>query len=448
MPARQAPPGAAASEPHVVILGAGFAGLACARALGDTPVRVTLVDRNNYHLFVPLLYQVATAALSPADIAEPIRKILRCYRNIEVVLGEVTAVDRARREVHLADATTLPYDRLVIATGSAYNYFGHDDWAARAPGLKTLDNARAIRARVLLGFELAEQSDDPAQQAALMTTVIVGAGPTGVEVAGAIAELARHALAKDFRRIDPRNARVLLVEAGPRILSTFPDDLVAFARRRLDALGVELWLGKAVEDVDGGGVTIGGQFVPAQTIVWGAGITASPAARWLGVEGDRLGRIPVRADLAVAGVDDIFALGDTALALNQDGKPLPALAQVAKQQGEYLGKALARNLATGAAMPSFRFHDRGNTAIVGRNAAIFDFGRHHLKGYVAWLLWALVHVYLLVGFDKRIMVSFQWLWRYLTYQRGARLITRDMGVDDRGGGPGTATRTQLRPNEL
>ena len=425
MPPPNRTPAPVDDHPHVVVIGAGFGGLACAAALGSTSVRVTIIDRNNYHLFVPLLYQVATAALSPADIAQPIRKLLSRHPNIDVVLGEVTGIDTARRQVRLADGGVVPYDRLVVATGSAYNYFGHDEWAAVAPGLKTIENARRIRTRLLRAFELAETNSDPARQKALMTSVVVGGGPTGVEMAGAIAELARYTLARDFRRIDPRAATILLVEAGPRILTTFPEPLSQYARRALDRLGVTVLTGKSVEEIREDGVTIDDRFIPAGVVVWGAGIKASPAGRWLGVETDRMGRIPVAADLSVPGLEGVYAIGDTAAAPGDDGKPLPGLAQVAKQQGEHLGAALESSLLRGAAMAPFRFRNRGNTAIVGRSAAVFDFGRHQLKGWFAWVLWAIVHVYLLAGFEKRILVSLQWLWRYVTYERGARLITSD-----------------------
>ncbi len=413
------------SRPHVVIVGAGFGGLACAARLGGKPIRVTVIDKHNYHLFVPLLYQVATAALSPADIAEPIRKILRRHRNVEVMMGEVTGVDTTTRQVRLAGGRTVGYDRLVIATGSLYHYFGHDEWAEMAPGLKTIEDARTIRTRLLTAFERAEMTDDPDRQRALMTTLVVGGGPTGVEMAGAVAELARFALARDFRRVDPRAARVVLVEAGPRVLAGFPQELSDYALEALRAKGVEVLLNHAVERVTPEGATVAGTFIPAGTIVWGAGIRASIAGTWLGVETDRAGRIKVDPDLSVPGVPGVYALGDTALALGEDEKPLPGLAQVAKQQGEHLGKALAGELLAGRKPGPFRFRNRGNTAIVGRNAAVFDFGRRRLKGWVAWVLWAIIHVYLLVGFEKRLLVSMQWLWRYATYQRGARLITRD-----------------------
>jgi len=424
---REAAPG----DPRVVILGAGFGGLACAAALGGAPARVTVIDRNNYHLFVPLLYQVATAALSPADIAQPIRSVLRRHRNIEVLMGEVTGIDTAARSVRLASGRAFSYDRLVVATGSSYSYFGHDDWATHAPGLKTIDQARALRTRLLLAFEMAEMEPDAARRRDLLTVLIVGGGPTGVEVAGAVAELARYSLARDFRHIDPRAVRIVLVEAGPRLLAGFPEDLGAYARRALEAKGVEVRTDSMVEDIRADGARVGGVWLVAGTIVWGAGIKASPAARWLGVEADRMGRVPVRPDLSVDGLDDVFALGDTARVLGDDGAPLPGLAQVAKQQGQHLGRALARQARDGGALPPFRFRDRGNTAIIGRSAAVFDFGRHRLRGRLAWLLWALVHVYLLSGLEKRLLVSVQWLWRWLTYGRGARLITRsgDGGAD-------------------
>jgi NADH dehydrogenase len=434
------------TRPHVLIVGAGFAGLACAQALGGHDVRVTVVDRQNYHLFVPLLYQVATAALSPADIAEPIRKILRRHSNVSVLLGEVERVDREARTAHLRGGSSIAYDTLVVATGSVYNYFGHDQWAALAPGVRTIANARDLRTRLLSAFEVAETLEEGPEQQALMSMVVVGGGPTGVEMAGAIAELARHALARDFRRIDPARAQVLLVEAGPRILPSFPEELAAYARQRLEKLQVQVMTGSAVQDVRADGVLVNGRFIPARTVVWGAGIAASSAGGWLGAETDRIGRIIVNRDLSVPGDSHVYALGDTAQAAGADGKPLPGLAQVAKQQGTHLGKSLARYYEHGETVPPFRFRNRGNTAIIGRNAAVFDLGRWRLKGFPAWVLWAIVHIYLLVSFEKRILVSLQWLWRYITYQRGARLITDDraqalqatMGGPDRDGTGETA----------
>lgn len=412
--------------PHVVILGAGFGGLACAQALGGRQVRVTVVDKHNYHLFVPLLYQVATAALSPADIAEPIRKALRQHKNVNVILGEVISINPEEKRITLRAGGYVSYDQLVIATGSSYNYFGHEHWAGMAPGLKTIANARAIRAKVLLGFELAEMSRDADEQRRLTTTVVVGGGPTGVEIAGAVAELARWSLARDFRNIDPRTARVLLVEAGPRILAPFPEPLADYARHRLEELGVTVLTDQSVDDVRGDGVVINGRFVPANATIWGAGIKASPAAEWLGIAPDRMGRVAVEPDLRVIGARNVFAIGDTAAFLGEDGRPLPGLAQVAKQQGQHLGHSLAAHLERGSALAPFRFRNRGNTAVVGRSSAIFDFGHgRQMKGWFAWIVWALIHVYLLVSFEKRLLVSTQWLWRWLTYQRGARLITMD-----------------------
>ena len=413
---------------QVVIVGAGFGGLACARALGGADCDVIVIDRNNYHLFVPLLYQVATAALSPADIAQPIRRMLARHRNIQVFLGTVAGVDIAARRVRLPDGTSLRFDRLVLATGSAYNYFGHDQWADAAPGPRSIEDARLIRARLLLAFERAEACSDPAEQEALLTTVIVGGGPTGVEMAGSVAELARYSLRRDFRRIDPTKARIILVEASPRILGAFPEDLSNYALAALDHLGVTVRTGTAVETIESGRVTMGGEVVRAGCIVWGAGVKAAPVAAWLSVEADKTGRVSVEPDLSVTGLDGIYVIGDGARALDGDGQPLPALAQVAQQQGQYLGKALARAIRDGTPMPPFRFHNRGNTAVIGRDAAVFDFGRWRFKGRIGWLLWAIVHIYLLTGFDKRVLVATQWLWRYLTYQTGARLIT---GHDDR-----------------
>jgi NADH dehydrogenase len=414
---------AASARPHVVIVGAGFGGLPCARALGNAEIDVTVIDRHNYHLFVPLLYQVATAALSPADIAQPIRRMLARYRNVEVRLGEVTGVDTGARQVRLADGASIGYDRLVVATGSAYNYFGHDAWAHDAPGPRSIEDARLIRARLLLAFEHAENATDPVEREALLTTVIVGGGPTGVEMAGAVAELARHALRRDFRHIDPTEARIILVEAGPRLLPAFPEELASYAEQALTRLGVTVLTNTSVERIAHREVTFGGRTMRAGCIIWGAGVKASSAAAWLNAPSDRSGRIAVRPDLSVEGLPGVYVLGDSAKALDEAGQPLPALAQVANQQGIYLGKALRRELLAGKPPPPFRFHSRGNPAVIGRNAAVYDFGRLRLTGRVGWFFWAFVHIYLLTGFDKRILVAIQWLWSYLTYQTGARLIT-------------------------
>ena len=405
----------------VAIVGGGFGGLACAKALRRSSLKVILVDRRNHHLFQPLLYQVATAALSPADIAQPIRKILSGHARTEVLLGEVKGVDTGRRLLRLADGPAIRYRALVIATGSDYYYFGHEAWSRFAPGLKTLEDARAIRSTLLMNFEQAEACDDPVRRKALMTTLIIGGGPTGVEMAGAIAELARWTLAGDFRRIDPAAAEVVLVEAGPRLLASFPEPLADYARAELERMGVTISIGKPVEDIGADGALVDGLRIEAGLVVWAAGVRASPAAAWLGVEADRGGRIPVGSDLAVPGRERVFALGDVA-SFAQDGQPLPGLAQVAKQQGRHLGRALPALLSGGQAAPPFRFRDRGNAAVIGRHAAVFDFGGRRFKGRLAWLLWALVHVALLVGLERRMLVLTQWIWRYFTYQRGARLI--------------------------
>lgn len=410
-------PRCATNRRRVVIVGGGFGGLACAKALAGADVDVTLVDRRNHHLFQPLLYQVSTAALSPADIAAPIRAVLARARNIDVVLAEVTGVDTANGRVQLADGGYLPFDQLVLAIGSIYNYFAHPEWAKLAPAPKSVDDARTIRARLLKTFEDAESCPDPRQRAAFLTIVVVGGGPTGVEMAGTIAELARYTLRGDFRRIDPTKARVVLVEAGERLLPTFPEKLGSYATRALERLCVEVRLGSPVKIIDAEGVVVADSRICAKTVVWGAGIKAEPAAEWLGGTEDHAGRIPVAANLAVRGHDNIFALGDVAL-FDQEGKPLPALAQVAQQQGNHLGRALR----TDEIPPPYRYRTKGDTAVIGRHAAVYVYGRFELTGVIAWMLWAIVHVYLLIGVERRALVMLQWVWRYLTSERGARLI--------------------------
>jgi NADH dehydrogenase len=405
----------------VVIVGGGFGGLACAKALGGSSHQVLVIDKKNYNLFQPLLYQVATGALSPADIAEPIRRVFKKYRNISVVMAEVERVDVDGRQVLTTEGGQYPFDVLILATGSRYSFFGHDDWAEFATSLKTIEDARQIRTKLLSAFERAEKSTDPEEQRRLTTTVVIGGGPTGVEMAGAIAELGRWTLQGEFRNINPRSARVILVEGGERLLGQFPEELAQYAQRTLEQLGVEIWLKRRVTGMDEEGVQVDGEAVPAGTIVWGAGVTATPAAQWLGISADRGGRIPVNPDLSVPGFAGVYAMGDIT-AFTQDGKPLPGLAQVAKQQGRHLGTALRSATDPGQKLPPFRFHDRGNTAVIGRHAAVFDFGRHRMKGGLAWLLWAIVHVYLLVNAEKRALVSLQWLWRYITKARGVRLI--------------------------
>ncbi|MDQ0455595.1 NAD(P)/FAD-dependent oxidoreductase [Rhizobium paknamense] len=407
---------------HVVIIGGGFGGLACARELGNRDVDVTLIDRRNHNLFQPLLYQVATAALSPADIAEPIRRTLGRYRNVKVLLGEVHGVDAASRTVSFDGGRWISYDYLVIATGSEYNYFGHEDWRPLAPGLKTIHEARLLRQRLLLAFEKAERSTDREEQKALLTSVVIGGGPTGVEMAGAISELGQAVLKQDFRQIDASLFRVLLVEAGPKLLAAFPETLTDYAKNTLENMGVQIRLGASVSQISPNAVQIGEKSVRAGCIVWAAGIRPSPAAQWLGLETVARGRIPVDMHLSVVDCPDVYALGDTSQFLDEHGKPVPALAQVAKQQGRYLGRSLLKRMAGEAEVKPFRFHNRGNTAVIGRHAAVFDFGRWQMKGRLAWFLWAVVHVLLLVNFEKRILVSLQWMWRYLTHNIGARLI--------------------------
>ncbi|MDX1528661.1 MAG: NAD(P)/FAD-dependent oxidoreductase [Gammaproteobacteria bacterium] len=413
-----------ASRTRVVIVGAGFGGIAAARALAKTHAEVTVIDRRNYHLFQPLLYQVATAALSPADIAWPIRGILGKQENVRVELGRVVGVDRELRQVQLAGGRLVPYDYLILATGARHAYFGHDTWEGVAPGLKKIDDATLIRQRVLLAFERAEIETDRRMQRALLTFVVIGAGPTGVEMAGAIAELARTALACDFRRIDPASARVVLIEAGPRVLPSFSESLSQRALKSLKALGVRVLLGLPVTQCDDAGVIVDGMRISARTIVWAAGVAASPAARWLGVDADRQGRVVVSRNLSVPGDANTFVVGDTALAVDAEGKPLPGVAPVAKQMGAYVGRLIARRLSgkqTGEE-PEFRYRDYGNLATIGRKAAVAQFGRLKLWGFPAWLLWAAAHVYFLIGARNRIVVSLNWLWNYVTLERGARLI--------------------------
>jgi NADH dehydrogenase len=413
-------------KPRIVIVGAGFGGLAVAAGLRGLPVDLTVIDRQNHHLFQPLLYQVATAGLSPADIAWPIRSLLRRQQNARVLMGEVTAVDTARKVV-LLDGRPVAYDGLVLATGATHGYFGRDEWAAHAPGLKTLDDATAMRRRLLLAFERAEMATNPDECARLLTIVIVGAGPTGVELAGAVAELARRTLARDFRAIDPARTRVVLVEAGLRVLATFPESLSAYTARALERLGVELRLGRAVTHCDAGGVRIGDEELRAGTVIWAAGVAASPAARWLGVEPDRAGRVTVTAALQPPGLEDVWVIGDTALARNPDGAPQPGIAPVAKQQGAWVARAIAARFAGRRAPQPFAYRDRGLLATIGRTAAVIAYKRLRLSGWIAWWIWGGAHVYFLVSLRNRLIVVTQWLWAYLLWERGARLIT---GRDD------------------
>lgn len=407
---------------RVVIVGAGFGGLAVAKGLAGAEADITLIDRQNHHLFQPLLYQVATAGLSPADIAWPVRHLLRRQRNLRVMMGEVTGIDSARKVVMLGHAP-IAYDWLVLATGATHGYFGHDDWAPFAPGLKSLDDATAIRRRLLLAFEQAEMAASPVLGARLLTIVIIGGGPTGVEMAGAVAELARKALALDFREIDPTRTRVLLVEAGPRLLPTFPEGLSRYTESALRRLGVEVRLGRAVTHCGPDGVRLGAEGINAGTIIWAAGVRASPAAAWLGIPGDRAGRVPVASDLRAPAHENVFVVGDTALMLNPDGRPVPGIAPAAKQEGAYVARALVARIAGKAPPAAFAYADRGLLATIGRKAAVISYRRVRLKGRTAWWLWGAAHIYFLVNLRNRIIVMTQWLWSYLVFERGARLIT-------------------------
>ena len=411
--------------PEVVIVGGGFAGLNAAIAMRRAPVRITLIDRTNHHLFQPLLYQVATAGLSSADIAAPIRSVLRNQANTTVVMAEVIGVNRAQRKVLLQDAE-VPYDMLIIATGSRHSYFGNPSWETYAPGLKTLTDASGIRSRILRSFEQAERESDKEVQQSLMTFILVGAGPTGVEMAGAIAELSQFALAQDFRNIDTSSARVILLEAGATILSSFPKSLSDAACTRLEKMGVEIMTETPVELIDAEGIIANGTRIHSQNVIWTAGVQASPAGVWLDAKCDRAGRVEVQPDLSLEGHPEIFVVGDTA-SLIQNGKPLPGVAPVAMQQGRYTAKVIISRLNSKPAPPPFHYLDKGNLATVGRRFAIVDAFNIRMAGVLAWLMWIAIHIFYLIGFRNRFLVLFQWAWAYFTYQRGARVLTQDSG---------------------
>jgi NADH:quinone reductase (non-electrogenic) len=413
---------AAARRPHVVIVGAGFGGLAVTKGLARAPVDVLVVDRRNYHLFQPLLYQVATAGLSPADIAWPIRSILRRQRNASVQMGRVTGIDTQRREV-LAGDRRLSYDYLVLATGARHAYFGHEEWEMAAPGLKKIDDATQVRQRLLIAFERAESECDPEERRRLLNFVVIGGGPTGVEMAGAIAELAKGALASDFRSIDPKDARIMLIEAGQRLLPAFAESLSGIAKRSLERLGVEVLLGRAVTECSCAGVALGEERIAAGTIIWAAGVMASPVAKWLGAESDRAGRVKVQPDFTVPGHDNIFVIGDTATLADEKGRPLPGVAPVAKQAGSYVARVIDARLRGRPAPKPFRYQDFGNLATIGRKSAVVEMGPMKISGFPAWLLWSIAHVYFLIGLRNRLIVALNWTWNYMTFQRGARLIT-------------------------
>ena len=420
--------------PKVVVIGGGFGGLAAIEALKGAGVDITIIDRRNHHLFQPLLYQVATAALSTSEIAWPIRHLLKSRADVTTLLGEVAGIDAADRQVRLVDGGTIPYDFLILATGAQHAYFGHDEWEPFAPGLKTLEDATLIRRKLLLAFERAEREPDAAKRAALLAFVIVGAGPTGVELAGAIIELARTTLAGDFRRIRPGDARVILIEAGPRVLANFKPNLSAYAQAALEKLGVEIALNKAVTAVDAEGVMFGGERLAAKTIFWAAGVQASPAGKWLDAPADRAGRIKVEADLSVPGHKEIFAVGDTATITMPDGKPVPGVGDGAKQGGRHAANVIKARIGDDMTALPFRYVHAGDLATIGKRAAVIDFGWIQLKGWIAWWAWGLAHIYFLIGVKNRLFVALSWLWIYLSGQRSARLITQgDAG--ERSGAP-------------
>ncbi len=410
---------------QVVIVGGGFGGLAAAKALRNTPAEVILIDRTNHHLFQPLLYQVATSVLSPGQIGSPLRMILRNQQNTTVILGEVTGVDKGRKCIFASDAdrkdVPVPYDYLILATGATHSYFGHPEFEKYAPGLKNLSDAEAIRNKILQAFEWAEAEEDPSRHRELLTFVLIGAGPSGVEMAGAIAEFVRSMLRSEFRRTDPGSARVVLVDMAPRILGTFSEDLSKAATRRLEKLGVEIRLGHSVDQIDAEGIEVGGERIASKTVIWTAGVAPSPAGKWLQAETDRAGRVRVQNDLSVPGHPEIFVVGDTA-SLDQNGKPLPGVAQVALQQGRYAGELICRRILGKSAPRPFSYFDKGNMAVVGKGFAVLESGKIHVSGLLAWLVWAMIHLLFLATSSLRLSVFLQWIWTYFTGQRGAQLI--------------------------
>jgi NADH:ubiquinone reductase (H+-translocating) len=408
-------------RPRVVVLGGGFAGLSAARALARVAVDVTLIDRHNYHLFQPLLYQVATAALAPNTIAAPVRAILRAQHNATVLMETVTGIDTAGRAVLIGEQR-VAYDFLIVATGARHSYFGHDEWEKFAPGIKTLFDALSIRQQVLSAFEAAEVCNDPSERRRLLNFILIGAGPTGVELAGAITELAKASLVHDFRHIDPSSARIILIEAGPKVLPTFSARSSAAARRALERLGVEVRVGEAVTVCDADGVEVGGERIAARTILWAAGVAASPVAKWLVAPADRAGRVVVREDLSVPGHPEIFAIGDTCASQSWDGKLAPGVAPAAKQMGAYAASVIRARVEGASAPPPFRYRHAGSLATIGRNNAVADLGWMTLSGWPAWLVWSVAHIFFLIGFRSRIVVALDWLWAYVTFRRGARII--------------------------
>ena len=408
---------------RVVIVGAGFGGLECAYRLKGAPVSITVIDRRNHHLFQPLLYQVATASLATSEIAWPIRYLLRDRSEVTTLFANVNGVDAQNKCVVLEDGDTVPYDTLVLATGVRHAYFGHDEWEPFAPGLKTLEDATTLRRRILVAFERAEKEQDPERRAALLTFVIVGAGPTGVELAGTIAELAKDTLAPDFRNIDTNKTRVVLIEAGPRVLAGFADDLSAYAQASLEKIGVEVMLNHAVTECSADGVVYDGKRLQARTLIWAAGVRASRAAEWLGAPADHASRLQVLPDLTVPGHPDIFAIGDTVTIAGPDGKPVPGIAPAAKQQGRYVAASIKARLRGETTAP-FRYHHSGSLAQIGKRQAVIDFGTIKLRGTIAWWIWGIAHIYFLIGLRNRLSVAISWLWNYIRDQRAARLITQ------------------------
>jgi len=413
---------------RVVIVGAGFGGLNAAQTLASAPVSITVIDRKNHHTFQPLLYQVATAGLSPGEIASPIRSILSHHKNIEVLMAEVTGFDLERHVVQTAmqnEPQEIPYDYLVVGAGASHAYFGHDEWQALAPGLKTIEDALEIRRRVLLAFELAERRAAAGEGSEPLNFVVVGAGPTGVELAGTLAEICRHALADDFRAIDPRRARIHLIEGGPHVLPAYPEDLSRSALAQLQRLGVEVQTSTMVTKIERGAIYMGDARMNAAVILWAAGVAASPLGKKLGVPVDRAGRVLVNPDLSVPNHPEVFVIGDLAALKDASGKLLPGLAPVAILEGRYVGKLIAREVKVGGldSRPAFHYHDKGSLATIGRSAAIAQFGKIHISGFIAWLAWLFVHILFLIGFRNRLLVFIQWAWSYLTYERSARLIT-------------------------
>ncbi|MFD1198775.1 NAD(P)/FAD-dependent oxidoreductase [Brucella gallinifaecis] len=417
--------------PHILVVGAGFGGLQLIHDLKGAKLRITLIDQRNYHLFQPLLYQVATTILATSEIAWPIRHLFKDRKEVTTLLGTVVNVDAASKKVTLEDGSEINYDMLVLATGARHAYFGNDRWEKVAPGLKALEDATTIRRRLLLAFERAERETDAAKRQALLTFSVVGGGPTGVELAGIIAELAKDTMWPEFRNIDTRQARILLLEAGPRILTAFPEGLSDYAQKALQKIGVEVHLGVPVKEITEDGVTLGDEFIPCKTTIWAAGVAASPAAAWLGAESDRAGRARVLPDLSIAGNENVFVIGDTAWVEGPDGKPVPGIAPAAKQQGAYVAKVI-RNRVSGVAAPApFRYRHQGNLATIGRGAAVVDMGRFKLKGSIAWWVWGIAHIFFLIGTRSRAAVAWSWLWTFISGQHSARLITQGKETEDK-----------------